>query len=628
MLNAPNPLFGAPQIEDPTKETGTPFAPKWNGGNTTKPSQWGTNFGVPAARSTMTYRTLPGMTREEIIRRQAESERLKTLGLEEEWSRIRAEADARQNMRRGLQSLHGIMGELNINFPQTLDPQALENANAFVPHVSAPADSTPDAGTAVSPLLNPKETDDTPLTKPTEPANPSALVVRDSVRLSPQDQETLKKREAAKLLRLKQRSEAERDANLFTITPAMTITPQRLRDGWCHLFDGQTLFGWQTQQKGTYGGGRFTVKNDDVPIGEIRSNSHVPGLLYTTSQFGDSTILFEYQAEEKAEAYLLLRTSPDPADLRSSCYAITLNSENASQPPGAVVGRKPLDPHALLPPELQRGGQKNVRNLPGSATWTRFQARFEGTRLQVTVNQNPPIIFVDPAPLGYGYIGLLVVKGDVRFRNVFWKPGACLSLIDAVHPEKFWRQPNDAQSDAVKLKPAMNGAMQLSGGPGVVESVGTYGNFVLQFEYNIAFNSGRSGLFFRSTPGLSQSGYEISLQNFPTRADRDAIAGVDAGSFRLIRNGRYVRPQDQTWNHITLLAVDRRFQTWINGIPVAERYDTRPASAPSESGPFLSPGTLQLLAPTAETNIDFRNIRIMPVAPRFNSGRTEQKKPS
>ncbi|MDR1268183.1 MAG: DUF1080 domain-containing protein, partial [Planctomycetaceae bacterium] len=417
--------------------------------------------------------------------------------------------------------------------------------------------------------------------------------------------DALKKRENDRKRWLQQRAEAERGAKLFQLSPSLQLKDKMLKEGWCLLFDGQTFFGWRTQKDGPYGGGRFTIAND-----EIQSDPQHPGLLYTTNQFGDSTFMFEFQAEENAEAFLLLRTPPNPRDLHSSCYAIVLNSADFTRPRGTVLGRQQLGTEQL---------KESKKTNSGTSRWHRLKAQFEVGRLQITVDQNEPIALLDTQPLGYGYAGLLVTKGKVRFRNLYWSPGSSMPIFDPISPEKFWRY----RSDVVQLSTTRDLAMQLSGGPGVIETKNTFDNFILQLEYNIIFSSARTGLFLRSVPREEQSGYEISIQNFPKRQDRDQTVGVDVGSFRGQKNARYIRPEDHIWNYLTVVAVDRHFQTWVNGIPVCEmsdQYSLKTENAQPDH--FLQSGTIQLLAPQAGTNIQFRNIRIMPIRPRFGKPQT------
>ncbi len=608
MLGTPNPLLGPSHVESSAANSEDSHMPSWNdpygagflGAEPAGTGQEGTNYGM-SNYNMPTFYIRPGMTREQIVTRQAEIEMLKRIEGEEQLRKLRMAIEARQNVQRGLQNLQGLFGESSSYLPQKLTRADVTQSRAPKPKIEPSPERRPGgSAAAVSMPNNPRK-----LHEPTTLAKLADIQDAEQIQ---RDREALQKREDARQHWLEQRNEAERGANLFTIAPYLALTPQRLRAGWCHLFDGQTMFGWQTPRSGSYSGGRFFVQD-----GELRSTPRRPCLLLTSSQFGDATLFFEYQADQNAEAYFLLRTSPDPNDPQSACYMIVLNAGELAFPVGSVLWRQGL--HAANSLGESKDTSARKQNAPGSPNWTRIQIQFHGTQLQVTVNQEKPITLHDPTPLGYGYMGLLVQRGDVRFRNMFWRPGPAEALSDPVAPGSFWA----SNSADLNVKPTIQGTMQLTGGPGFIESRRSYGNFVLQFEYNIAFTSARSSLFFRSVPGRVPSGYEISLQNFPTRADRDQTVGVDAGSFRSLRNGRYVRPPDQAWNHVTLLAVDRRFQTWINGIPVAEMNDVRPPSANPDAGPFLAPGTLRFLAPTAETNIDFRNIRIAPISPRFQT---------
>ncbi len=404
---------------------------------------------------------------------------------------------------------------------------------------------------------------------------------------------------------LEKRAKDEKGANFFDIPPSLQLQERELRDGWCNLFDGKTLFGWRTQKEGPYGGGRFYVDN-----GELRSDPAHPGLVYTTNQFGDATLKFEYQTDEDAEVILLVRTSPNPWDLNSSAYSIVLNSADYTQPPGTILGR-----HTLSVDQLKKGGGRDAKSttaVPIGKRWRRVSVLFEGTMLQVSIDKEEPVTLYEAKPLACGYVGLLVAKGNARFRNMFWSPGSTVSLFDGINPDLDWR---NFKPDIVKWKPTREITLSMTGGPGVVESVKQFDNFVLQFEYNMTFTSGRSGLFFRSTPREESTGYEISIQNFPRQEDRLSTKGVDVGSFRGLKNARYVKPDDQKWNYFTLVVVDRQFQTWVNGIPVCEW------SVPKDKD-YIRSGTLQFLAPTDMTNVQFRNIRFAPIRQRGERAKT------
>ncbi|MDR2755359.1 MAG: DUF1080 domain-containing protein [Planctomycetaceae bacterium] len=560
----------------------------------------------------------PGMTREEYVLRQAEAARMREYNREEQESRLRRQLEIEKGIRSGIYSL---FNESQHYLPKVL-AEDIDSADVSImsPIVSPKTSSPSNLSSGSDELLNPSSGSPTPLNADERfeqelKNQKNAVEALENPEQRQRELEALQKRENDRKRWLQQQAEAERGAKLFNLHPSLRLKEKTLKEGWCLLFDGQTFFGWRAQKEGPYGGGRFTIANN-----EIQSDPQHPGLLYTTNQFGDSTIMFEFQAEEDAEAFLLLRTPPNPKDLHSSCYTIVLNSADFTRPRGTVLGRQQLDTEQLKEQEkvrelTNRGTVTSVNNR-----WHRLKAQFETGRLQITVDQNEPIALFDVKPLGYGYIGLLVTKGKVRFRNMYWLPGSSIPIFDAINPEKYWRY----HGDAIQLSMTHDLAMQLNGGPGVIETKDSFDNFILQLEYNIIFSSARTGLFLRSIPREEQTGYEISIQNFPKRQDREQTVGVDAGAFRGKKNARYIRPEDHLWNYLTVVAVDRHFQTWVNGIPVCEMSDKRPLNTenPKTGSSFLPAGTIQLLAPYADTNVQFRNIRIMPIRSRFEKPQT------
>ncbi|MDR2114778.1 MAG: DUF1080 domain-containing protein [Planctomycetaceae bacterium] len=579
-------------------------------GTTSNVPSYGTFYGT----SRSFFR--PGMTREEYVLRQAEEARMREYNREEQESMLRRQLEIEKGIRNGIYSLfnesyHYLPKVLAEDFDSAENLSTSQSAPSKNSSLSNSSDSSASSNSSNSPkLLTPDELFEQEL----KAQKIAAEALEDSEQKQ-RELEALKKRENDRKRWLQQRAEAEHGAKLFNLSPSLRLKDKMLKEGWCLLFDGQTFFGWRTQNEGPYGGGRFIIANN-----EIQSDPQHPGLLYTTNQFGDSTIMFEFLAEEDAEAFLLLRTPPNPKDLHSSCYTIVLNSANFTRPRGTVLGRQQPSTEQFKEQEKTRENtlQESVSSKK-AARWHRLKAQFEAGRLQITVDQNEPIVLFDVKPLGYGYLGLLVTKGKVRFRNMYWLTGSSMPIYDPINPEKHWRY----HGDVIQLSMTRDLAMQLNGGPGVVETKESFDNFVLQLEYNIIFSSARTGLFLRSIPREEQTGYEISIQNFPKRQDREQTVGVDAGSFRGKKNARYIRPEDHIWNYLTVVAIDRHFQTWVNGIPVCEMSDNRPLKAEdSKTGPFLLPGTIQLLAPQADTNVQFRNIRIMPVRPRFEKPQT------
>ncbi|MDR2344540.1 MAG: DUF1080 domain-containing protein [Planctomycetaceae bacterium] len=428
---------------------------------------------------------------------------------------------------------------------------------------------------------------------------------------------------------LTRQAETLQGADVFVAPLTVKLSQRYLEDGWCNLFDGKTLFGWRIQESGFYGGGNFTVEK-----GEICSDPYRPGLLYTTNQFGDSTITFEYCTDDNAELFLLYRTSPNPHDLNTSCYTVVLNSSDPKRPRGTILGRVQLDREQL------RSINKNSKSdnhdsdkteKTSKEVWHRARFSCDGGSILCTIDNQLPTSLVDTNPIGRGYIGLLVTCGKVRFRNINWRPGAAFPLFDGIDINSSWRYKQNNLAISTN-----NMAIQLRNGPGIIETLDSFSDFVLQFEYKVINASSKAGLFFRSNVREERSGYEISLQNFPSRKDRDEFIGIDAGAFVGRKNGRYVGAEDMQWNYFTLNAVDRQFQTWINGIPVCEITDKNKLPKTftlvkakdtldgkeilgyeiPQKDEFHLEGTIQFYLPSDNSNFEIRNIRITKIAKR------------
>jgi len=395
--------------------------------------------------------------------------------------------------------------------------------------------------------------------------------------------------------RLVRRAIDEAGADLFYVP---RLKEQHLDDGWCQLFDGYTDFGWKVQDSGHYGGGKFTFGN-----GEIRSCPYDPGMAYTALPYGDITLWFDYWAEKDSEVFLLLKTPPNPDCLNTSCYTFVLNSKRTSRPRGLLLGR-----HRYSVQELRTMRERfDDPSNPAEGTWHSVRVRIENGDIQIWLDRRGVVSYFDPNPISAGHIAFLVTEGEARFNSVLWQPRQSIVVFDLEGKNEL---PWHISEDLTFIGNNTDG-FRLSSGS--VESTDVFGNYVLQMQYRQGIDSGRASLFVRGLPGQNNSGYEISLQNFPTRRDRESAAGVDAGSFRLRQDGRYVRAQDLQWTHMTVAVMDRQMATWVNGVPVCEIKDRRTISFPPGTGPFLQPGVVRLSVPDDNPSFQFRRLTVSPV---------------
>jgi hypothetical protein len=414
--------------------------------------------------------------------------------------------------------------------------------------------------------------------------------------------EQVERNETALQSRLTRRQTDETGANLFYFP---RLKEQLLKTGWCQLFDGHTGFGWKVQTEGYYAekGGKFTFGQN-----EIVSDPYHPGLIYTQIPFGDASLRFDYWAEKDSEILLLMMTPPDPDDLYTSCYTFVLNSSKSSRPRGLLLGRQEQSFAELRAMRETRDDPDNQEE----GTWHSALVKTDGSDIQISIDGRSALTYFVPQPIPSGHIAFLTAKGKARFQNVLWLPHQAIAIFSTENvigdvPWNIFDGSDFVGSDESKYHLFS----------GSVESKKIYGNYVLQMQYFQGLASGRSSLFLRSLPGRENTGYEISLQNFPRRQDRTTARGVDAGGFLQIKDARYIRTQDQQWTYLTAVVMDRQIQTWINGVPVCEIYDQRkvPEGMPldRQRHPFLQPGTIRLSVPTDNTGFQFRQLMVSPI---------------
>ena len=391
---------------------------------------------------------------------------------------------------------------------------------------------------------------------------------------------------------LARRAVDEVGANLFYFP---RLKNELLDVGWCQLFDGYTDTGWKVQNSGHYAGGKFTFGQ-----GQIVSDPWKPGMVYTSIPFGDMTLRFDFWAEKDAEVLLLMNTPPNPEDLHSSCYTFVLNSGRSSRPRGLLLGR-----HGYTLPQLRT--MREMWDDPSSeekGTWHSVRVRIEEGDIQIWLDKRGFISYFEEKPIPGGHVAFLVARGEARFQNIIWQPRQTITVFETEGRSDIPWYSTDGQ-DLVGSNAL---GYHLSGN---IESKDVFHNYVLQMQYKQGNVSERGGLFVRALPRQENTGYEISLQNFPKRQDREAARGVDAGSFRYFENARYIRAQDMQWTHLTVAVMGRQFATWVDGVPVCEIEDRR--TRPAAVGPFLEPGPIRLSVPKENTLFQFRQLTVTPV---------------
>ncbi|MBN2475024.1 MAG: DUF1080 domain-containing protein [Pirellulales bacterium] len=358
-----------------------------------------------------------------------------------------------------------------------------------------------------------------------------------------------------------------------------TLSEQELADGWILLFDGETTFGWRAAHRANWA----------VVDGALTATEGEPGLLHTTSQFGDYVLKVDFRSEKQGNSGVFLRTSPDPTDVTARCYELNIADWGTNDwPTGSFVQRK------------------KTEKAHDSADWQSFEIIADGAQFTVKLDGEVVLEYTDPKPLGRGFIGLQFRQGKIQFRNVKLRPLATKSLFNG-KDLAGWRTYPEMQS-VFSVTP--EGWLNVKNGRGMLESTGQYDDFTLQLEVFVNGRALNSGVFFRSIPGDPMNGYECQIQNGYVDGDRTKPQDCGTGGIFRRQNARKVVADDFQWFRMTLHADDRHMAAWVNGYQVSDWTDTRAPDANPRKGLRLDPGTLIIQGHDPTTDLSFRNLRI------------------
>ncbi len=185
-----------------------------------------------------------------------------------------------------------------------------------------------------------------------------------------------------------------------------------------------------------------------------------------------------------------------------------------------------------------------------------------------------------------------------------------------------------------KSKFAVNdkGELNVKDGPGDLQTVGKYQNFILQFECVSNGKHLNSGIFFRCRDNEYQNGYEAQIRNqFTAEASQKYLieeydpktnklsskkeilsTAFDFGTGAIYRRvpARKGMSKDGEWFGMTIVAHGNHFATWVNGVQVTDWTDNRPKSDNARTGCKLEAGHISIQGHDPTTDLSFRNFRI------------------
>jgi hypothetical protein len=358
-----------------------------------------------------------------------------------------------------------------------------------------------------------------------------------------------------------------------------------VQEGWVRLFDGGTTFGWQVE-------GEMKVEDGVLILGGAKATRAV----FPTA-FGDYELRLRYRVE-----------------------ATDTNKEIT-----LFWHQKPNGSFIVLPQggdadEQRQWGQLSLRVQPGAHSW---QAGVAGRKSGV------PVAYVGSKAVGPSTFTFYIPAGHkLSLRDVLLKPVGLQPIFNG-KDLNGWREFPDRKS---KFSVTQLGGLGLKDGPGDLQSVGKWGDFVLQIDCKCNGEFLNSGVFFRCVPKKYQQGYEAQIHNkFSDKPEKEytleeydpktnkllgkkkvKYQAVDYGTGGIYRRqpARIQMAKDREWFTMTVAAHGRHVAVWVNGIQVTDWTDNRPLSDNARNGCRLEAGPISLQGHDKTTDLSFRRIRI------------------
>ena len=359
------------------------------------------------------------------------------------------------------------------------------------------------------------------------------------------------------------------------------LSADELQEGWISLFDGSTLFGWQ----------RATDANWRVENGAIVVDQGELGLLCTKTQFANYVLRLDFRSAPGTNSGIFLHTPPQPKDPASDCYELNIADSDNPFPTGSLVKR---------------------RKAPGSfdsQDWQSYEITVNQDRVRIMLDGQQVLDYTDPHPLGRGHIGLQLNQGRVEFRNIKLRPLGLVSIFNGQDLTGWKAYPEGSVSTVTEA-----GHLSVRGGPGMLETHDTFGDFVFQLQCKTSGSN--SGVFFRCIPGDVMMGYESQIHNGFKNDDRSQPVDHGTGGVFNRQEARWVVADDEQWFHKTIIADGAHMATWVNGYQVTDWTDNREPNENPRRGLRLEPGTIIFQGHDPLTDISFRNLRISEITHR------------
>jgi hypothetical protein len=369
-----------------------------------------------------------------------------------------------------------------------------------------------------------------------------------------------------------------------------TLTAKEVADGWILVFDGKTTFGWTIA-------GPAEVQDGVLVIGGDRETVVPLELGYCEAYWE-----YRWNGTDPPKGVLTATRKHDGSKATSG---LTFNNTSTAGKVQWARERFHIQPDPTVGVQTQSEARGDTRTGMETTTITKFQP---DCRIQ----------------------GLLTIPKGTRLflRNFKLKPTGMTPIFNG-QDLTGWKEFPGKKS---RFTVTSEGWINIRNGPGDLQTVDQWDDFILQIE---CFSNGtnlNSGVFFRCRPNEYQNGYEAQIHNgFLPEPGKDytieeydphthKLAGkkkvkytaIDYGTGAIYRRqpARFQVAKDREWFTMTVCARGNHLTVWVNGIQVTDWTDNRPLNDNARNGCRLEKGPISLQGHDPTTDLNFRNIRI------------------
>jgi hypothetical protein len=365
---------------------------------------------------------------------------------------------------------------------------------------------------------------------------------------------------------------------------AQSLTPKEIAEGWIQLFDGQTVMGWSAPDGSTW----------KVKKGALAPDGEKKATLMTTAAFQEFELYLEYRVERGGKAAVSWSCRPKAPEGERDSHDLDFE-------PGEWMRL------SLTISKDRVGGTMSALSPKGPRMGTGFGV-------------------VGSSDVRTGWIALSGTSGS--FRNIRLRPLNTKAIFNGRDLEG-WKEFPGKKS---KFSVTKEGWLNVKDGPGDLQTVGQYDNFVLQLECLSNGKHLNSGIFFRCRPGDYQQGYEAQIRNeFTDRPTQEyTIEEYDPQTNELKEKRRLMSPaidygtgaiyrrmparrelsKDGEWFTMTIVANGRHISTWVNGVQQVDWTDNRPLKDNARNGCRLEKGAISIQGHDPTTDLSFRNFHL------------------